>query len=573
MSARWRKKSEIEGKKPQTSNDDTISENLSIKIEFNDYGDYSRVRDISRTEKFYRTIEKGAISLTKINYKFKNRRKKEKKIPNGDSKEIQTELTPGIDQETFHRLITCVFSEQYLDEFLSVMQALNFKDLGGLEYLGRRDADYSIAKDLDLIYRLHARVYRIMGNVFLLLHHEPKATQDVKLHIKGYFDRILNSILQEELLIKENNEDVSNPIKKKKKKKKYDLHSGSGPGEERIELSDYEKGSDIFLKMLKENVPNFYRKLKIKIGDEELKLWIEFLGKIDHISQEETILENVYESSRLIPPFTQIRDSVKKIFKYLNFEIEPAWDLNVSASDKYFISKTADFKSIGIKKRTGFKILVITEDFIDDVMRPIGLLRSKYKPTFVVLISPDISIFGPTNDDVPPKNIELPKFDYNKKEELINFLTESKINIIPISILIELFRIHLENPLRYSHIELLLNKNNLITLEMINDLIQNYDVSEKFIEDVLKIFNIFMKTKNLKWISMKILYKMIKEEQIELNDEDVRNIIFFMENPILGLIESKKGKRKDYRLIPNLSEEEIENNKEKMIQVLEQYLI
>ena len=107
--------------------------------------------------------------------------------------------------------------------------------------------------------------------------------------------------------------------------------------------------------MLKETVPNFYRKLNTSIHDADLALWKEYMGIIDHLSPENLIIENLIESSRLIPPFTQIHDTIKKIFEALNFECIPAWDMKVNANDKYFIAKS-------INAQHDFEILIISED-------------------------------------------------------------------------------------------------------------------------------------------------------------------------------------------------------------------
>ena len=58
--------------------------------------------------------------------------------------------------------------------------------------------------------------------------------------------------------------------------------------------------------------------INAEIGEEELGFWEDFVGEIDHLITEELLVENLYESSRLIPPFSQIRDTIAKIFKYLH---------------------------------------------------------------------------------------------------------------------------------------------------------------------------------------------------------------------------------------------------------------
>ena len=53
----------------------------------------------------------------------------------------------------------------------------------------------------------------------------------------------------------------------------------------------------------------------------------------------------------------------------------------------------------------------------------------------------------------------------------------------------------------------------------------------------------------------------------------MNNIMKFMGNPLLELMESKNNKRENYRIIPSLSDEDIEFKVKKMKTVLEEYLV
>lgn len=555
MQARWRKKAEIEQEQKDISDSAMVASQTTpnntdiINLNWKDDDNYQRQRKISHTEKLYKGIEKGAILFTKLKLKFTKTPKTEEiqklKVPDIGAKKKSEE-----ERETFRNLISFVFSDQYLDEFLSVCQALGFKELGGFDYLGRRDADYSIGKDVEQNSRLHFRAYKIKGNMFVLTHHEPRATEDISLHVKGFFDRILSSIIRQK-----NDPTV-----------KIGEEAGSPIDGHKIELSNYELGTDLFLKMLKEQVPNFYRKINSKITDADLDLWKEHMGIIDHKPAEDLIIENLIESSRLIPPFSQIRDTVKKIFESLNFTILPAWDLKVTASDKFFIAKTTYAKR-------EFEILVITEDAINELMRPIGLLRAKYHPKFTILISPDISIFGPEPDDIPPTDIEIPKYEPAQVKDLLNFLADSGVSVMPVSLCIDLFRLHKKTPIRHSHLSILLNNKGLLKPEMIQEILQEHDTYQKYIQDILNVFDVFKRAPKGEWISVKHLQKMVKTNEIELNTTELNNAIVFMENPLLNILESKNNKREDYRIQSTLTEEDLEFRTKKMKYMLEEYLI
>jgi hypothetical protein len=563
MPPRWRKQSEIDKEQLQSQdvleskiNEDQIAPNESsdstqipLKIEFKDEDDYKRVRKKSTQEKMFHGIEKGAEFYAKMKLKVKNIRTKHQ----GTDVKLDEELSkaiPEADRETFRNLISFIFSDQYLDEFLSVCEALGFKSLGGFEYLGRRDADYSIAKDLDDQNRLHFRAYCIKGNVFVLTHHEPKAKEDISLHIKGFMDRISANIAS----------------KAKNPEAKIENDAGSPEDGRKIELSNYEKGTDLFLKMLKDQVPNFYRKINPKIREDDLALWKEYMGIIDHLSTEDLVIENLIESSRLIPPFTQIRDTIKKIFETLNFECDPAWDLKVKADDKHFIAKSLNAK-------LEFEVLVIAEDFINDLMRTIGLLRAKYQPKYVILISPDISLFGPSDDDVPPPDIEIPQFNPNQVKDLLNFLADLGVSVMPVSFCIELFKLHNQMHFRYSHLEILFRYKGLLKPEVLQKVLAEHNKYQKFINDTMMIFNLYRNGLRGEWISLKKLEKQLKNSENELNLTELTNIMKFLENPLLGCLENKNNKHDEYRLISTLTDEDIDFQVKKMQEMLEQYLV
>lgn len=555
ISTRWRSKTEEEDRKKLFEGIEESKDTIPLNIEFKEGENYKRVREISSTEKLFKGIEKGAIWAAKL--KLKLEKSKNKDAESHELHDFLNELPPNDDKEKFRNLICCYFCEQYIDEFISVTQALGFKDLGGFEYLGRRDADYSIALDLDESYRLHARIYNIKSNSYVLIHHEPKASEDIKLHIKGYFDRIIYAILKKE---EEKKAGLVPPDDDK-----LDIDSGSD-GKEKVELSNYEKGSDMFLKMLSERVPNFYKKINTKITENDLKIWREYMGKIDHLNPEQLILENIYESSRLIPPFSQIRETFKKVFHYFQFETEPAWETNVPANDKYFIATTT-FES------KPFKILVLTDDFTNEILRPMGLLRAKYEPNFVLIISPDIRLFGPTENDIPPENKPIPPFNKKEVEELIKFLEDSKVSIASSSFIIELFKMNLKTPLRVSHFAIMLKKYGLLSCKELEKIIDKEKSLENFQKDVFKVLDIIKSAPKDDWINIKQIEKVMVRQGIDLNKTELENVLLLMENKLLEIIVSKKQKHKEFRVNLGLEEITLQEREEKLKKMLKEYLL
>ena len=160
MPAHWKKQAEIEKELAESQKNDNSVNDQSIKnstepdgappinIEFKDDDEYQRTRSKSTQEKMFKGIETFAVGYAKVKLKLKKYQAK-RQGKDLNLEEETAKVIPKEERETFRNLISFVFSDQYLEEFLSVMQALGFKPLGGFEYLGRRDADYSIAKDLD----------------------------------------------------------------------------------------------------------------------------------------------------------------------------------------------------------------------------------------------------------------------------------------------------------------------------------------------------------------------------------------------------------------------------------------
>ncbi len=132
---------------------------------------------------------------------------------------------------------------------------------------------------------------------------------------------------------------------------------------------------------------------------------------------------------------------------------------------------------------------------------------------------------------------------------------------------------HQKTPWRYSHIELLLKNKGLLKSEMLQEILQEHDTYQKFISDVLAVFGFYQKSPKGEWVSLKKLEKQIKTTGLELNATEMNNIMKFMENPLLELMESKNNKREDYRIIPSLSDEDIEFKVKKMKTMLEEYLV
>ncbi len=502
---------------------------------------YIREREKDREEKMMESLKMASINAVKWGSKIKKKLgKKKKEKPEPEKKKPSHEE----DREKFRRLVSFMFREEFIEEFISIMQALNFSHLGGFEHFGRRDCDYSLAVDVDEKHRLHLRVYILKKIVFVLAHHEPKATEDVALHVKGFFDRVLSETEEEES--KAQDPDHNNP--------RDELG--------RMELSNYELGSDILLDVLKNRVPNFYKKIEKGITEELLELWGETLGEIDHISDELLLIENLIDSSLYIPPFENIRNTAKKIFEYFDFLIEPVWHLNYPVSDQYFLAKT----TYGTEK---FSIFVLTIDYTDEIMRLIGQLRGKYKPDYVIVVVPDVIIDGPGEVYYLPDDVEPPEIDPDAVSSLTTFLKDQGVSVLRVSLVTTLFKMHLENPLRPSDFAHFLSNAGLVEDSALEDLKKYQQEKRDLIDYAKEIFNLFRKEKEL---SIKNIIKTAEKKNWEVSKKEITQILAFMENPLIQLIEPTDIKRKNY-ILPEVPDVELNERLAKMEKFLEEYLL
>jgi hypothetical protein len=547
MPPQWRKRGEI---LPEM---DSKKEPMKVQFPVDDLDPRNRKKSFK--EKIADVVQEGAKILTITSLKLKKKKDKETFLEEKKTQEKNEE-----DTEKFRQLIAFIFREEYLQEFLSILQAMGFEHLGGAEYLGWRDADYSIAKNIDLLHRLHMRLYNLNHVVYVLVHHEPKANKDIKLHVKGYFDHILKDLKDKE---KNKSDENNNQINSEEKTSIPQVNS---PMQERFELSNYEKGGEILIEMLKQSVPNFYQKLDFDISDDELQIWHEYMGQIDHIPPEQRLIEDLWQNSRYIPPFQTIRSTGKRFFELFGFKASPAWDLKIPPSDKYMIISA---ESGEIK----FQALVIFEDFTEDLMRVIGSLRSKYKVENVFLITTEIGLFGPAEDDIPPDNVEIKPFLEKEVKEMVSFFTDSGITIFPCKIFIELFNLHLKNPLRITHFQFISRHKGLITSEIIQEMLKENETYKKLYDEMLKFIELLRQEPHDKWNSMKNIKKMAVKANLSISEIELHDFIVFLENPFLNVLESKDKKREEYRINPKLTEMEFERISKKIEKLLKEFLI
>ena len=530
------------------------SRNPALDFIFKNKDPIIRVREKSRGEKVMESVKMLTINTVKWAKSIKKGKEKAKDMEKEKEKEIQKEKEKEKeknekeeDRIKYRRQISFNFRKEFISEFISVMQALNFKDLSGFEHFGRRDADYSMAVNVDEKHRLHIRVFIVADLVFVLAHHEPKASEDIGLHVRGFFDRVLQE-----------NEN------KKKMDENEKVNDEGSPKDEygRAELSDYILGSQILLDVLESRVPNFYQKISAKIGKEELNLWMDAMGPIDHLALEILLSETLFDSSLYVPAFQNIRRVLQQMFEIFDFEISIAWDIKIPPKDNYFLAKST-------YAQIDFQILVLSVDLDRDIFRIFGALSAKYKPKHIVVLVPDYEIDGPSELYTPPEDIEY-KFDKNEVEHILAFLKDRKVCIIKVTDFIYLFKQHFKHAFRHSDFSSLFENYGLIARSHIDQIIQQRKEKTFLIDNALTIFRMIQKEK--KPISIKALFKKIKNSEHEISSNELTKIITLMENPLVGLIIPTDDNREKYQ-IKDFDEEIIEKKIQKFKETMEKLLL
>jgi hypothetical protein len=446
-------------------------------------------------------------------------------------------------REKFRRLICCVFREEVFEEFFSMVQALGYAELGGFEHLGRRDCDHSMAADYDRKHRLHMRVYKLHGLVYVLVHHEPKATEDIGLHIKGFIERVTKTKPGQESHAKPPGDDANHD-------------------EALIELSDYERGRDLFIEQIRTRVPNFFRKMQVDLDHDALTIWTKYMGEIDHVPMQELLRENLIKSSRVVPAFANIRGTAEKIFQVMGFATEPAWDLTVPASPHNFLARAPG--------DLNYSLVVFCDTIYEPMlMRATALLRTKYSPTQVVVVAADLEIFGPGPEDVPPESVPVPEYNAREVQDFLGFLADAGVVIIPASLLAEVYTRVVGNRYTLRDLMILWGKEGLVAPEEIDAAAITQREVQNFVAQSLRIHDL-VKASGGDWSSTKSLRKQIKKQAMEVSDDFLAECLSFLENPLVELIESREGNRNEFRAVEHPAPDET-RRRQKLTQLLEQY--
>lgn len=256
----------------------------------------------------------------------------------------------------------------------------------------------------------------------------------------------------------------------------------------------------------------------------------------------EMLISQVYDQSRCIPPFPAIGQTVQRMFALFGFKCFPAWDLKVPESDKYFLIKNVD-------SRTSFQALVITENFTDELMRIIAILRIKYHLDNAVVITPDIAIFGPTPDDIPPEGIPVSPFNQSQVNDLLSFLAAQRIVVVTVSVFIQIFKMHLQNSISQTYFDYIFSQSGLLSSNIMLQIQQSLDDSHQFGVLLLQLIRDWEKNFGSKYISIKSLKKNAVKKQILLSETVWEQALDLLGPTRLGLIDQDPKHVTDYRLV------------------------
>jgi hypothetical protein len=406
------------------------------------------------------------------------------------------------EKKLFRRLICCIFKRKYYDEFVSSLQALGFNMISKVEYFSKRKSDQMFSKSLDDKHRLHLRNYfidddPIEGDVYVLAHKEPKVTNDVAFHMKGFFSRTVNKIknyLDEE---EQKNENIV----------------------EKEELADYKAGSEIF-KSLVRNVKNLHKKLNFNITIENLEKFVLKYGKISHLEPTLLLIEDFLDSAER--DFDNIGASLRNIFILLGFEIKVGgFRKFVQAENQFRADIKSEYKTL--------KLSACADLLEMNVLRNLNRFKKKAKADFALLITPDRQdIFY---DDI-----------FN---ELVDYAENKELGIINANDFIFLFREHCEYPFKLTDFEKMFKKPGLIAQKDIENVMKMREKVDKIFERAFSVLEV-IQIEN-RWLSFDDILKATQTREIEITKENLTLFLNFLQHEDLSLLLSKGRFRKKFK--------------------------
>ncbi len=390
----------------------------------------------------------------------------------------------------FRQLICAKFRRENKDEFLSVLQALAFKDITTREFLGKRRSTLMFSRELTSGFRLHLRLYEVGQDYYILAHVEPLPSADIKFHVKG-FVRWVQGAFKKKI----------EPLSNEPPQSLDDME------EFRIELADYEAGGD-HLKQLITTVPNIENKIDFSISEEDLRLFNAIYGTIDHIPTITLILENFLESAG--KNFRSGVRSLPKMLEILGFQVSQVPG-EFGGSPPYLANAIYSESCYGLLAKPAVGTALSEIDALSQIARK---LNTKYS----LLILP--------GEDFP--------------EEIEEDAKKSRVNVISASNLGIFFLDHGDYPFVQREIEALFSPTGgIIPLSRVNDLITKKKSFEEIFIHSRKILDILQATGN--WVSLKEIEKTCGVPDL-LPRETLTYIFNFLTNPLIGLVEVQKGK-------------------------------
>ncbi|HMF30309.1 MAG TPA: hypothetical protein VKK79_02775 [Candidatus Lokiarchaeia archaeon] len=388
----------------------------------------------------------------------------------------------------FRQLICAKVHGESREEFISVLQALGFKNITMWEFTGKRRASLMFSRTLPNNLRIHLRLYDVGPMLYVLAHREPRPTADMKFHLSGFLRRLKG--------LQKTDHTTDDP-------RDVEIQE-----EFRTELADYEAGGDIFKEILG-TVPNFAKKVDFEITDEDLRLFNAKYGDIDHIPVLTLLLENFLEAAET--GFVEtggVLRSLPKMLEILGFQVKDGMPPD---------AETLEYQAKAIYAEKFYTILV-------------GIEKQE---------SSDIAQFHQKAEQIGAKYALLIAADENFASQIENAAVEQQVNVLSASEFGMFFLDHGDYPFTQAEIESLFRpEGGVIPLSRVNKLIQDKKAFERIFAQCQKVLDILQNAGI--WVSLKEIERRAME-MVDLPNERIQNILSFLANPLIGLA-AQKGK-------------------------------